>query len=236
MSNQVLSLSSAAAAMAREEGKASGTKLEAANPSNRNGSCASLVTSEQMYRITTRLLMSLNDQERVIACSGIATGDLSSRFALHAGLALARLQRGPVLVVDANFGHPQIHELASTSSTPGFSEFLMAEEGAASSMRMTDMAGLEVLTIGDSAHLSPANLSSSALALHFEKLIDYRYVLVDIGEMSSSHRSLAIASSCDVLIATVAVGQRSRKDLARFQSEAKLLKTRFLGVVLTESA
>src|SRR6185436_7059862 len=55
-----------------------------------------LDTSDQMFRIAARLAMSMKAGEQIIACTGLTRDDPSARFALHAGIALARLGHGPV--------------------------------------------------------------------------------------------------------------------------------------------
>ena len=195
-----------------------------------------LDTSDQMFRIAARLAMSMKAGEQIIACTGLTPEDPSARFALHAGIALARLGHGPVLVIDANVHEPRLHTIAGIPLSPGISELLNDSELGDSVIKSTSIIGLEILPAGKATTAIKASLSSPVLGKRLDSFRRYRFVVMDVGPVLAASESLLFASLSDVIVATLAAGERSRKELTRLKDETDLLKARFLGVVLTEMA
>jgi Mrp family chromosome partitioning ATPase len=235
MTNRVLALAATAVKTAtRQENR------EAAATAGEVGLAASdigqLNTSDEMFRIAARLVMSMKVGEQVIACTGLTADDPSASFALHVGIALARLGHGPVLVVDANVHAPRLHTLTGLPLAPGISELLNDSELGDAVIRSTSIIGLEILPAGEATTAIKAALSTPVLGKRLESFRRYRFVVMDVGPILTASESLLFASLSDVIVATLAVGERSRKDVARLKAETDLLKARMLGVVLTEIA
>jgi Mrp family chromosome partitioning ATPase len=228
MTNRVLALAATAAGGARKE------KAEEASGVVTALELGQLRTSEQMFRIASRLVMSMKVGDQIVACTGIAEDDPSASFALHTAVALARLGHGPVLLLDANFHSASLHELASIPLIPGLAEVLNDSAVVDVAVRSTVIDGLEILPAGNVSGIAKAALSSVGLGKRLEEFRRYRFVVIDVGAMLASAQSLLVASLCDVIVASLASGERSRNEVARLKSETELLKARFLGVVLTE--
>ncbi|CAN5599744.1 hypothetical protein BH10ACI4_BH10ACI4_24510 [soil metagenome] len=222
--NQMISSISAAAVIHATETTAAVPRLSVG--------LARQSTAEQMFRIGSRLKMALKPSEQIIACTGVSQDDPSESFAVHAAMALARLGHGPVLLVDANF-HRRLDPKRLVSQSVGFADLLTDESRLDGAVRCTDVEGLDVLTAGDTASVVPAILSSARMDQVIESFRSYRLVVMDVGAILDNSECQVMAAKADVIVATAVAGERSRRDVERLKAEIDLLRTSFLGVVLT---
>jgi Mrp family chromosome partitioning ATPase len=194
---------------------------------------AQLPTSEEMRHIASRLVMSLAPAEQIVACSGIACDDPSGSFAAHAGLALVRLGYSPVLVVDAVF--PQrATDLSPPRRAVGLSNVLANEVNFAAAVIPTDVDGLQMMAAGNPDVFKPSQLSSDAIKIVLEGFRTHRFVLLNVGSVTGSADGMMLASIADALVLVAAKGERTKREVLRAQTELTLLKSRFLGLVLTD--
>jgi Mrp family chromosome partitioning ATPase len=193
----------------------------------------SQITSEQMLRITNRLLTALKAGETLIGCTGVRQADPSASFALHAALAAARLGCGPVLVVDANFTAANRRNVNS-QSTLGLSNLLDGETDTISSIQHSNVEGLDILPIGNSFHLARSLLTSTRMQSIFKGLLQYKLVFMDIGSILQTTESLIIAAKMDAIIAIASSGELTQREALQLKSELAPLSARFLGLVLTD--
>jgi Mrp family chromosome partitioning ATPase len=226
MTNQIISLISGTAVASSAEQTSANCKPSVGIARHR--------TTEQMFRIASRLVMLLKPTEQLVACTGVSQDDPSASFAAHAALALARLGRGPVLLVDANF-HPKIRPEKPGSHTVGFSDLLSNESNYDAAVQCTEVDGLDVLTAGDTSLLVPSLLSSTRMNMLMSSFRNYRLVIMDVGAITENAESLVMASKADVVLATAASGERTRREVTRLKTEVSSLRVRFLGVVLTDA-
>jgi protein-tyrosine kinase len=194
-----------------------------------------VATSDEMYRIAARLVTAMKPGEKVIACTGVSAEDPSAKFTLDLGVALARLGHSSVMVVDGNFRNPAIHAAIGKPSSPGLSELLVDSGAEVSTIRLVDVPNLQILTAGEMNEATPAALTSAAFGSRLQSFRECELVLMDIGPLLVSPESVLLASAADVVVAALANGERSRKDLLRLKHEVMRLNSRFLGVVLAEA-
>jgi Mrp family chromosome partitioning ATPase len=186
-----------------------------------------------MRHIASRLVMSLTPAEQIVACSGIAPDDPSGSFAAHTGLALVRLGYGPVLVVDAVF--PQrATDLSTPRHAPGLSNVLANEVDFTAAVIRTDVDGLQMMAPGNPETFKPSQLSSEAMKIVREGFRTHRFVLLNVGSVTGSANGMMLASIADALVLVAAKGERTKREVMHAQSQLALLKSRFLGLVLTD--
>lgn len=190
-------------------------------------------TSEEMRRIASRLVMSLAPAEQIVACSGVACDDPSGSFAAHLGLALVRLGYDPVLVVDAVF--PKREPDLSVSGHPvGLANVLASEIDPAAAAVQTDVVGLQVMAPGNSEAFKPSQLSSDAMTAVLKVFRMYRFVILNVGSVKGSADGVMLGLISDALVLVARKGERTKREVLHAQAELALLKSRFLGLVLTD--
>jgi Mrp family chromosome partitioning ATPase len=194
-----------------------------------------LQTSDEMYRIGTRVVTAMKPGERVIACTGVSSGDPSAKFALHLGVALARLGSEPVIVIDGNLRTPSIHKELGTVGSPGLSELLQDSGAEPATIRISDIPNLLILTAGKSDSINPAALTSRGFEASLHSFRECAYVVIDVGPLLVSPESMLLVSAADAVVATITAGERSKRELLRLKQEAMRLNSRFLGVVIAET-
>jgi Mrp family chromosome partitioning ATPase len=199
-------------------------------------SCEGLEVSEPVLQTVTRLRMGLGLGESIIAVTGIEPEDGASRLAAHIALALARIERSPVLLVDGNVRAPEFHTTFKTQQTPGLCELLEGEPETSDMVHESDVPFFNVLTSGRAASLAVTLFSSPKCAQTFESFRSrFRYVVVAVGPLSRASEGMALASMADGLVVALANGERRRRELLQVKREVAGLKTRLLGAVLTET-
>jgi capsular exopolysaccharide synthesis family protein len=199
-------------------------------------SCEGLEVSEPVLQTVTRLRMGLGLGESIIAVTGIEPADGASRLAAHMALALARIERSPVLLVDGNVRAPEFHTTFNTQQTPGLCELLEGELELADTVHESDVPFFNVLTSGRASSLAVTLFSSSKCQHTFEAFRNrFRYVVVAVGPLSRASEGMALASMADGLVLALANGERRRRELLQVKREVAGMKTRLLGAVLTET-
>ncbi len=200
--------------------------------------------SEDAIPLAVRIKTALGNGKRVVALTGTAEREGVSTIAFQIALALALMEEGQTLLVDANFRSPSINRyvLRRRSETEsgdgwvkGLSDLLLGQAEPAQAIVPSDVPTLSLLPTGNPAVDFLSLLLSDEYARLLEALrADYRYVIVDAPPLLKYPDTAILASRADGVVFVVAKGWHTRSDVLEMQRALDALKVPLLGVVLCD--
>ncbi len=190
----------------------------------------------------TTLFASLNflpartDVRSLVVCSPLA-GDGKTTMALHlARTAAAAGQR--VLLVDANFRAPQLHDYLNVSNQKGLSDLLQQAVSLADAIQpCPGINHLFVLTAGQTPPGSTQLLASPRMKETMSKLTaDYDLVIYDTPALYGAVDANFLAAQADGLVMVVSVQQTSYAKTSQVLKQLDEFHLPLLGVVVNRFA
>ena len=172
---------------------------------------------------------------RVLAITGSHRHEGVSAVAANLATTLARLGQGDVLLVDANLGHPSVHETFKTRLSPGLAETLTNGSGNGDAVILSQVHNLHILSAGTSKKGFSEILNTD----EFRKLLNsmkknYRFVVVDLPAVNEASWAIRLARLCDG-VCLVVEAERSRWEVVdRVREQLVRSNTNLLGVVLNK--
>jgi capsular exopolysaccharide synthesis family protein len=175
---------------------------------------------------------SVEAQVRSITVTSTAGKEGKSTVALQ--LALIAAQAGQrVLLVDANFRHPQLHESVGLVNTKGLSEIL------ANGLDLNDVIGqvpreenLFIVTAGQLTQNSSKLLASEQMRQFIERSHnEFNLVIYDAPNILGRVDTNILTTHTDGIILVVGLGQTLRPNLKKLVEELKATRTTVLGMV-----
>jgi polysaccharide biosynthesis transport protein len=175
---------------------------------------------------------SVETQVRSITVTSTAGKEGKSTVALQ--LALIAAQAGQkVLLVDANFRHPQLHESVGLVNIKGLSEIL------AEGLDLNDVIGqvpreenLFIVTAGQLTHNSSKLLASEQMRQFIERSHNnFSLVIYDAPNILGRVDTNILTSHTDGVVLVVGLGKTLRPNLKKLVDELKATRTTVLGIV-----
>jgi exopolysaccharide/PEP-CTERM locus tyrosine autokinase len=173
------------------------------------------IISECFKSLRTRffeLLITKNIRTILVTSSQPSEGKtfISSNLAVSIGKSFDR----HVLLIDADFKRPCLHEMFNIRSKEGLSDFLLNDRYQLSDLIFrTEIPKLSVLTTGYCYENSSELLSSELMKLFVQEVkyrYDDRYIIFDTPPASISE-TLALAGKVDAVLLVVRAGKTSRR-------------------------
>ena len=166
----------------------------------------------------------------LVTSAGPGDGKTTVAVNLAAGLALNGRR---ILLVDANFRRPQMHNVFDTTNEYGFSDVLNSLEAFEQCVQTTAVPNLSVLTSG-AKPLNPTELFESQLLIDFieRALEEFDHVIFDSGPLMVVAEAQAMAPRVDGVISVVRAKSNNRGLLQRMRDELRKNKAEHVGVVL----
>jgi len=197
------------------------------------------VEIRQHYEIfRERLLLSCNGSTkapRVLAVVDCQRGEGAATVATNLAATLARHDDGPVLLVDADIGHPSLHRIFNMRVSPGFTGALADGECNEDAILSSSIHNLYVLSAGDTS----ANISEMFNSNTFSKLIKsmknhYSMVVIDVPPAYEVSWAVRMAGLCDGVVMVIEA-ERLRWEVVQNAKEQLLnSKANILGAVLNK--
>jgi Mrp family chromosome partitioning ATPase len=191
-----------------------------------------LPLSEDGIRLAARLKVLHAAAGNVIGIAGTVGEDAAIATA-EVAVALAVMEQGKVLAVDANLRAPSLHRHLGTPAHPGFVEAI-PHAGAVPGSLATKVAALNVVPAGQvgsdfvSACMSP---EAGALIDHYRR--HHRYTLVHLGDILRHPEAAVTASRCDGVVVVLRARVSQKSELRDMQRMLVGLQVGLSGVVLT---
>ena len=191
------------------------------------------MAAEEFRKLRTRLQHAASlDSTRSILVSSANPGDGKTTVAcnLAAGLALNGRR---ILLVDANFRRPDIHNLFEVANEKGFSDALNDLSTFDTLVRDTPVQNLYVMPTGPKPVNATELLESQLLIDFIERALeDYDHVIFDSGPLLLASETMALAPRVDGVVSVVRARTNSRGVLGRMRDMLRQVKAEHLGVVL----
>jgi Mrp family chromosome partitioning ATPase len=168
----------------------------------------------------------------ITACvrqSGVSTvtANLAIRAADH-GL-------GPVLLVDANTQHPELHRLIGAKSGLGLADVLAGQTSLTAAAQPTRVAGLQILPLGTSGLMSRLRLEPAKIdGLVAELREAYSLVMVDLPGASQMGQSQWLAHALDGAVLVIRSERVGRGAAQKCQRRLAQDGIPVVGAILTD--
>ena len=183
------------------------------------------------------LRASLNLQPRArtattLLVTSTAPGEGKSLVAANLSIAFAS-NNERTLLIDADMHHPVQHQVFNTRFEKGLSLFLEDSTPLGEIVRKTDIANLDVITVGDIPN-NPAELlgSSHLLRLLQEAGEQYQRIVIDSPPVTGVSDPLVLLPLVQGVIFVVQFGKIRREIVTRTMQRLRECEAPLLGVVL----
>lgn len=192
---------------------------------------------DSIVQAAARLKLMLSDGRRLVAVAGIEAKDGGTMLTARLAVAMGQLDQARVLVVDGNVSESRLAGLFDISSGPGLLDVLAAHAALATAIRPVAQSNLHVLPLGTADRSLASLLTSSAGAALIATLREqFRYVIIDAGNVGRDPGGMLLASLADGVVMAVGIGKRRRDEIVRSQEELQRLNIPLFGVVLTRAS
>ena len=189
--------------------------------------------AEQFRQVRTRLQHTASlDTTRSILVTGCSPEDGKTMVAVNLAAGLA-LNGRRILLVDANFRRPHLHNIFHPGNEIGFGDVLNDLDVFQDAIHETEVPNLSVITSGTRPS-NPTELLESQLLIDFieRSLEEYDHVIFDSGPLLMVSDTIALAPRVDGVVTVVRARGNSRGMLSRMRDELRRLKAEHLGVIL----
>ena len=190
--------------------------------------------SAEQYRIVRSRLGHVTPLEttRTILVTSPQPGDGKTTVACNLAAGMA-LNGRKILLVDANFRRPAVHEVFEMPNDTGLADVLADVGRFDELVRETAVPNLYVLPSGT----KPANPTELIEGSPFTEFVDaaldeYDHVIFDSGPILFVSETGALAPQCDGVVSVVRARKSSRGLLGRMRDSLRSLNVEHLGVVL----
>lgn len=194
-----------------------------------------LPLSEDGIRLAARLKVIHAASSNVIGVTAAVRED-ATRTVVELAVGLAVMEQGQVLIVDANVREPSVHDLLDVPTAPGLLEHISLGASAPPPLA-TRLAALSAVPAGGPA----ADAVSLCMSPETASVIDsyrarYRYVLVNLGQVTRQPEAAVTASRCDGVVVVLRAGQSQKGELGEIKRLLSGLDVTLSGVVLARQA
>lgn len=195
------------------------------------------VLSDDAIRLASRLY-ACSDKNQAILFTGASKQDNISPVGFQAAHALAAMDDGPVLFVDANHLAPWLcSDPRQTGSLVGLFELIAEGAELTTAIRASEIPNLFLMTAGTSAVDHRSLLLSDELRKLMKLLRqEYRFIVVNSAPIFFYPEFLVLASRTDGVVLAVMAGKQKKAQVAEIGRRLEELNLPFFGVVLCEQS
>ncbi len=179
------------------------------------------------------LLLDVKGEAATVVVTSPAPGDGKTTVAANLALALAA-QGSRVVLVDADFRMPKVHEVFGLSRAPGIANVFLEGSSWRDVVRTIDgPVRLDVMTSGPPLAAGTEVAVSSRMAVVVRELKQsYERVILDVPPMIGATDAVVLASAADGALLVVRLKQLDRRLLRRTRELLGNARVRVMGGVL----
>jgi len=190
--------------------------------------------SPEMLQTVARVYSLCPNNCRVLAVTGWDASDRAADLSFQMARGLATVSQQTVLLVDADFASPVLHEQFRTPATPGLAGLIAGKKTMLEVVRPTSDELLFFLPAGAGSTLGPGGLSAPACAHQLSALRFFQRVVIHTGPLLKAASSLVFTAESDAVVFALAAGLRRREEADTLRRQVTTLGCKILGAVLTE--
>jgi capsular exopolysaccharide synthesis family protein len=190
--------------------------------------------SERFQEVKTKLITRFADESvKTILITGTALGEGATFTAAGFATTLARDCRLKVLLIDANFRSPRLHEVFKIDYNQGLSNLLTREQDKPSLFKKVEHGDLYLIPCGGN-HTGPLSLFESNRFDHYLKTVrdQFDYVILDSPPVNTYAESRVIAAKVDGVVLVVESGKTRNQVAIKAKQELEDAGAKILGVIL----
>lgn len=202
---------------------------------------AGIRCSEGALRIATRICTTYPDHHRVILFSGLTNKNQAGLTAYQTAIALAMMDEGRVLLVDAEPSRPFLGDLIRLPGKQGsrgklgpagFAQVLSGEAAIDDVLLTGAVENLDLVTAG--AAIEPSWFLTERCNLLLKDFRQrYAFTIIATAPVTRSPECMRLAVHSDAVAAVVAAGKHSQKDLRQLTADLSSLSVPLLGVIFS---
>ncbi|WP_051251217.1 CpsD/CapB family tyrosine-protein kinase [Paenibacillus harenae] len=153
-------------------------------------------------------------------------------------LAVCTAQRGDrVLMIDANFRNPILHQIFGVQTSPGLSNVLGQQLDVREAIYNTEVESLDILPSGQRFFNTTELLDSQIMADVMEYAVShYDMVLLDCPPVLGTPDTNALVNKCDGVILLLKSGKTQEGQAKEAKRSLLFAKANILGVILNKKS
>jgi polysaccharide biosynthesis transport protein len=183
------------------------------------------------YLFTNLCFQNTDPPIRSLAICGMEPGDGQSTLVLQLGRTAASMGQR-VLVVDANWQNPRLHEYLKISNHVGLSDMLVNDTNKAVIQQAPGIENLFVLPFGEMPLNNGRLIASPRMMKLIEKLqSSFELVIFDTPQIVQAMETNFLAAQTDGVLLVLAIGKTKRSVVNQVFQQLKTFKIPCLGVV-----
>jgi polysaccharide biosynthesis transport protein len=183
------------------------------------------------YLFTNLCFQNTDPPIRSLAICGMEPGDGQSTLVLQLGRTAASMGQR-VLVVDANWQNPRLHEYLKISNHVGLSDMLVNDTNKAVIQQAPGIENLFVLPFGEMPLNNGRLIASPRMMKLIEKLqSSFELVIFDTPQIVQAMETNFLAAQTDGVLLVLAIGKTKRSAVNQVFQQLKTFKIPCLGVV-----
>jgi len=184
---------------------------------------------------------------KAVVIASATTGEGSTTIASCYALLLARGLNRPtysnngskgadstkVLLIDANFRHPSVHQIFNVENDIGFSEMLLGQAAPEQCIEYVDDGNLSLIKAGRTLD-NPSQLLKADSVNNIMDLLKlhFTYIIIDSAPVLSYFDTLALTRFCHGLVLNIRAETTRREVVQKAKSKLIEANLNILGVVL----
>jgi polysaccharide biosynthesis transport protein len=183
------------------------------------------------YLFTNLCFQHTDPPIRSFAVCGMESGDGQSTLVLQLGRTAASMGQR-VLIVDANWQNPQLHEYLRISNHVGLGDMLVNDTNKAVIQQAPGIENLFVLPFGEMPLSNGRLIASPRMMKLVEKLqANFELVIFDTPRLTEAMETNFLAAQTDGVLLVLSVGKTKRSMTQQVMQQLKSFKIPCLGVV-----
>lgn len=190
-----------------------------------------LPLTEDGIRLAARLKVLHAGQSNVIGLAG-SVGEDAAAAAAEIAVALAVIEQGRVLLVDADLHEATLHERFGHPRSPGLVEQALQGQSVGLPTALSSLDVVPAGTLNESAVAALMSPQAARLVAAWRER--YRYIVVNLGDVLHRPEAAVSASRCDGVVAVLRAGLSEKPELRAMQQMLAGLKVGLSGVVLAQ--
>jgi capsular exopolysaccharide synthesis family protein len=172
------------------------------------------------------------ERHKVIQVTSPDPADGKSTLACNLAVVIAQSGK-KVLLVDADFRRPRVHEVFNASDAEGLSSVITGRAELGDAVQESDVANLSLLVCGP----KPDNPSELLTLPRFETLLDalrekFDYVVIDSPPMLAVSDPSAVAARVDGVILAVRIRKNGRRSAQQAAQMLQQIGANIVGIVV----